>query len=295
MKNKLLLVIGVIFLFFALGLNPFFIVDQREKAIVLAFGKPVKFKDGDGTVSFISKPGLKLKIPFVHEVKYFDARVLNFEATDKEVLDKEKKTLTVNAFAKYRIIDPLKFYERVTNIEGINRNLDKIFEASLRDAIGAVPLSKLLTEVRKDIMDQINNDVSTRAADFGIEVLDVRIVRADLPLENSNAIYKRMYAERNKEAREYRAQGEEEANKIRSEADKEATVLIAEAEKEAQTVRGEGDGEAIKIFASAFNRDPDFYAFYRSMNAYKATIKKEDTRVILSPDSEFMRYFDTLK
>ena len=274
-----------------LAYNSLFIVQQTEQAIVLEFGKPVKFKDGDKEVSFINTPGLKFKLPFIQDVVLFDARVLHFDATDKEVLDSEKKTLTVNAFAKYRITDPLTFYEKVTNQRGINSKLDKIFEASLRDAIGTQPLQKLLTEIRKEIMHRIQEDVSAKAADFGVEIFDVRIVRADLPEKNSGAIFKRMFADRNKEAREYRAQGKEEGQIIISTAEKEATIIEANAERDAQIIRGEGDAKATKIFADAFGRDPEFFKFYRSMQAYKKSINKENTRMILSPESEFLEYF----
>jgi membrane protease subunit HflC len=291
-KRIIWVVFGVVGLLVLL--NSFFVITQTQQAIVLEFGKPVKFKDGDKTVNFINTPGLKLKVPFIQDVKYFDTRILNFEATDKEVLDLEKKTLTVNAFAKYKIVDPLRFYEKVTDIRGISNNLDKIFEASLRDAIGSIPLSKLLTEARKDVMGQIKGDVSRKARDFGIEVFDVRIVRADLPTENSNAIYKRMYAERNKEAREYRAQGEEEARILRSKADKEVTVILADSGREAQIIKGQGDATAIKTFGAAFSKDREFYQFYRTMQAYRNSIKGENTKMVLSPDSDFLKYFDTV-
>lgn len=276
------------------ALNSFFVVSQTQRAIVLEFGKPVTFNDNGSDLGFIDSPGLKFKIPFIQEVKYFDTRILNFEATDKDVLDLEKKTLTVNAFAKYKIFDPLRFYEKVTDIRGINNSLDKIFEASLRDAIGSIPLSKLLTEARKDVIGQIKRSVSRKAEDFGIAVFDVRIVRADLPPENSNAIYKRMYAERNKEAREYRAQGQEEASILKSTADKKVTIIIAEAEKQAQITKGQGDAIAIKTFGSAFSKDKEFYQFYRTMEAYKSSINGKNTKMVLSPDSDFLKYFEKL-
>jgi membrane protease subunit HflC len=271
--------------------NSLFVVGQTQQAIVIEFGRPVKFKDGDKEVSYINTPGLKMKIPFIQDVVYFDNRILDFEATDKETFDSEKKTLTVNAFAKYRIIDPLAFYEKVTDIAGINSKLDKIFEASLRDTIGEVPLKAMLTDQRKEIMHKIQESVSTKAADFGVEIKDVRIVRADLPRENSEAIFKRMFADRNKEAREYRAQGKEQSKIIISTAMKEATIIKANAEKESQTIRGDGDALASRIFAEAFSKDTDFYQFYRTMQAYRRGIKKEDTRAMLSSDSEFMKYF----
>ncbi|MCE3232834.1 MAG: hflC [Rickettsiaceae bacterium] len=292
-NNKVWIIEGVVVLL--LLANSLFIVPQTKQAIVLQFGKPVKFKDGEKEVSFINTPGLKMKVPFIQNVVFFDSRVLNFEATDKEVLDLEKKALTVNAFAKYKITDPLTFYEKVTNKAGIDNRLDKIFEASLRDAIGSEPLKSLLTGTRKDIMKTIQTDVSNKAKDFGIEIFDVRIVRADLPKENSEAIFKRMFTDRNKEAREYRAQGKEQAQIIVSTAEKEATIIQANAEKEAQIIKGEGDATASKTFADAFSRDPEFYDFYRAMQAYRKSINKDNTRMVLSPDSEFMNYFKNSK
>lgn len=289
--NKKPVIIGIAAVLLLL-VNSLFVVGQTEQAIVLEFGKPVKFKDGDKEVSYINTPGLKMKVPFIQDVVYFDNRILNFEATDKEILDSENKTLTVNAFAKYKIVNPLTFYEKVTNQRGIDNKLDKIFEASLRDAIGEAPLKALLTEERKVIMEKIRDSISARSRDFGIEIFDVRIVRADLPEENSNAIFKRMYADRSKEAREYRAQGKEQAQIIISTAEKDATVIKANAEKQSQIIRGEGDGIATKIYSEAFQRDPEFFEFYRAMAAYKKSLKKEDTNMILSPKSNFLKYFD---
>ncbi|MDB2415268.1 protease modulator HflC [Rickettsiales bacterium] len=292
-NSKFIIILAIAGIF--LLLNSVFIVKQTEQAIVLEFGKPVQFKDGDKVVSYINSPGLKFKVPFIQDVVFFDNRVLNFRAADKEILDVEQKTLTVNAFAKYKITDPLKFYETVTDERGIDRGLDKIFEASLRDNIGSIPLKKLLTEVRKDVMVSLKEDVRKKAESFGIKVFDVRIVRADLPKENSDAIFKRMYSDRDKEARESRAQGKEEAKIIVATAQKESTVIRANASRDSNIIRGDGEAKATKIFADAFNRDPDFYSFYRSMQAYKQTMKdSEKTRVILSPDSDFMRYFGSI-
>lgn len=288
-QNKIWIIIAVLG-GLVIILNSLFVVRQMEQVVVLQFGKPVQYKDKDVWVDYIKEPGLHFKIPFIQDVLYFDNRILDFEATDKEVLDLEKKALTVNAFAKYKIVDPLIFYEKVTDGNGINIRLDQIFEASLRDAIGSVPLRHLLTEGRKEVMQRIRQDVSKKASDFGIEVLDVRIVRSDLPKENSDSIYKRMYADRNKEAREYRAQGEEQSRIIRSQADKEVKIMMAEARKRAQIIRGEGDAEATKIYAEAFNKDPKFFDFYRTMQSYRLTLKKENTKMVLSPDSEFLQY-----
>lgn len=292
MDKKILIILaaGVV----TLVLNSFYIVNQTEQVIVLQLGKPISFTDGGQTVSYINKPGLKVKVPFIQNIVRFDSRILYFEATDKEVLDSESKTLTVNAFARYRITNPLTFYEKVTDQSGMDAKLDKIFEASLRDAIGQAPLKTLLTGNRKDVMKMIQDNVSKKAADFGIKISDVRIVRADLPKENSEAIFKRMYTDRNKEAREYRAQGQEQAQIIVSTARKEATILKANAERDAQIIRGEGDAKATKIFADAFGRDPDFFDFYRTMQAYKSSINKDSTRMVLSPDSEFLGYFGNI-
>lgn len=291
-NKKLIAIIAGAIIAAVLLFNSIFIVYQTQQAIVLQFGKPVTFKDGDKEVSYINTPGLKMKVPFIQDVVFFDARILNFEATDKEVLDLEKKALTVNAFAKYKITNPLLFYEKVTDQRGIESRLDKIFEASLRDAIGSAPLKALLTGSRQKIMKTIHDDVSKKASGFGIEILDVRIVRADLPKENSEAIFKRMFADRNKEAREYRAQGKEQAQILVSKAQKESTVIVANAERDAQIIRGEGDAIAAKTFADAFNRDPEFFNFYRSMQAYRKSISKDNTRMVVSPNSDFMKYFN---
>ncbi len=279
---------GLIFL----ALNSFFIVNQTEQAIVLQFGKPVKFKDGENQVEYINTPGLKFKIPFIQKIIFFDNRMLNFEAADKEVLDVEKKALNVNAFAKYKIIDPLTFYEKVTDEDGINIRMNQIFEASLRDAIGSVPLKQMLTAGRKGVMKKVKEDISKKAKDFGIEVYDVRIVRSDLPKENSDSIYKRMYADRDKEAREYRAQGEEEANVIRATADKQVKIILAEANKNAKIIRGKGEAKATEIYSESFGQDPSFFKFYRTMEAYKKTFNKENTKMVLSPNSDFLQYLN---
>ena len=273
------------------GLNSFFIVEQRQTAVVVQLGKPITFTKNGQEVRFINNPGLKFKLPFIQKVYFFDARLLNFEATDKEVYDSENKTLTVNAFARYKIVDPLTFHVKVINQQGLDKTFKKIFEASLLNAIGKVPLKALLTDARKEVMQNIKDDVTSKASDFGIEVEDVRIVRADLPKENSEAIFKRMFTDRNKEAREYRAQGKEQAQVIISTAEKEATIIDANAQKEDKIMRGTGDAIATKVFAQAFNKDPEFYSFYRSMQAYKSTINKDNTSMVLSPDSEFLSYF----
>jgi len=287
--KKVLIIIAVVAV--VLLKESFFIVNQTEQVIVLQFGKPVTYNDNGERVSYINKPGLKLKIPFIQKVVSFDTRILYFDATDKEILDSKNKTLTVSAFARYRITNPLTFYEKVTDQRGLNSKLDKIFEASLRDAIGKKPLKTLLTEDRKEVMKSIEDNVSEEASDFGVVIEDVRIVRADLPKENSDSIFKRMYNDRSLEARDYRAVGRKDAQIIISTAEKDATIRIANAHRDSEIIRGEGDGKATKIFADAFNRDPEFFGFYRTMQAYKESINKDSTSMVLSPDSEFLGYF----
>ena len=249
-----ILIIFAIFIIILL-FDSFYVIEQREQAIVLQFGKPVTFKIDGQEINNISEPGLKFKLPFIQEVKKFNKRILTFEATDKEVLDIDKKNLTVNAFAKYQIIDPLKFYQKVTDISGIKDKLDRIFEAALRDEIGEIPLSNLLTKERTEIMSSVLSSIAESSKDFGITIFDVRIIRADLPTENSEAIYKRMRAEREKEAREYRAEGEEKGQIIRSTADKTARITIAKAKEESLKIKGTADATAAKIYADAFNQD----------------------------------------
>lgn len=302
MSKKLVILICVLFISAILLSQSLFILDQREQAIVLQFGKPVEFTTLDGgTFAFIDKPGLKIKMPFIQEVKRFDKRTLNFEATDKEVLDLEKKNLKVNAFAKYLITNPLVFYQRVTDASGFDRKMDRIFEAALRDAIGKVPLEKLLTKDRAIVMNEIkslikeNAELSEGNEGFGVKILDVRIVRTDLPDENSKSIYDRMRAEREREATAYRATGTERAKKITSTADKEVRIKLAKANETALITRGEGEAEAAKIYADAYNQDPEFFEFYRSMQAIETSLADNNTKLILSPESDLLQYLKNAK
>lgn len=266
-----------------LALTSVFIVEQRQQALVLQFGEVTRV---------IKEPGLKFKVPFIQKVSLFDNRVLNLSADEKEVIAKDQKRLIVTSFAKYRITNPLKFYQTVRDEAGVRSRLNSILDSSLRQILGEVPLATLLTGERSVIMKNIQQLVNTQSADFGIDVIDVRIMRADLPKENSEAIYRRMQTEREKEAKQFRAEGAEVAQQIKSRADKEAKILLAESQLKAQVTRGEGDGISSKIFADAFNQDPEFFNFYRSMQAYRTTLKKGDTTMVLSPDSEFLRFFN---
>lgn len=278
--------------------NAFFIVGQTEQALVLQFGKPVRV---------VEKPGLQFKTPFLQNVEYYDKRLLDFDAESKEVIAADQKRLIVDAFVRYRITDPLRFKQAVADERTMRSRLNSILESSLRQVLGSVPLSAVISEKRSEIMDNIRTLVNQQATSthlqptpenkdavrgFGIEVVDVRIKRADLPPANSEGIYKRMQTEREREAKEFRARGAEEAQKIRSQADKERTILLAEAKKTAETTRGEGEGLATKIFADAFGQDEDFFAFYRTMQAYKKTLLGKDTTMIMSPDNEFLKMLE---
>jgi membrane protease subunit HflC len=260
----------------------FFIVHQNEQAIVLEFGKPVRI---------IDKPGLHWKIPVVQNVEYFDKRILDLDTQPQEVTASDQKRLTVDAFTRYRIIDPLKFYQAVRTEANVRRTLGPIVDSALRRNLGNVTFQDVVRDKREELMSRIARQVNDEGKDLGLEVVDVRIKRADLPAQNSKSVFGRMRAEREREAAEFRATGEAEANRIRATAEREATIIKAEANSKAEQIRGEGDAERNRIFNDAFGRDPEFFAFYRSMQAYEAGMSSKDTRMLLSPDSEFFRFF----
>jgi modulator of FtsH protease HflC len=278
MKKAVFATLILAFLLF----NSLFILDQREQAILMQFGEAVKT---------FEEPGLKFKAPFIQNIMFFEKRVLNLFAEEKEVIAKDQKRLIVNAYAKYVIKDPLAFFKTVRDEAGARSRLNSVLDSSLRQTIADVPLASLLTVERADIMAKISQLVNNQVKGFGIDVIDVRIMRADLPKENSDAIYKRMQTDREKEAKEFRAQGAEEAQIIKAKADKERTIILADADKQSQTLMGEGDSIASLTYANAYGRDTDFFAFFRTMQAYESAIKKDNTTVIMSPDSEFLRYF----
>lgn len=261
----------------------FFIVHQNEQVLVLEFGKPKRV---------ISEPGLHWKIPVVESVDYFDKRILDLDTQPQEVTASDQKRIVVDAFARYRITDPLRFYQSVRDERMVRSRLGPIIESSMRRVLGSTTFQDLVRDKREELMKRIAAQVNAEGKDFGLEVVDVRIKRADLPEQNSKNIFDRMRAERQREAAEFRAEGAAQANRIRATADREATVIKAEATKKGEILRGEGEGERNRIFAEAFGRDPDFFGFYRSMQAYEAGIKPGDTRMLLSPDSEFFRYFN---
>ena len=259
-----------------------FIVQEINQAIVLQFGDPKKI---------ISKAGLNFKLPFIQNAVFLDKRILNLDNAPQEVIAADQKRLIVDAIARFKIVDPLKFYISVGNERVARSRLSTIINSRIRGVLGTQELATLLSTDRAKQMSIIQNDVNTEAKTLGIQIVDVRIKRADLPPANSDAIYKRMQTEREREAKEFRAQGAEIAQKIRSTADKDVTVLIANANKKSEIMKGEGDGRRNKIFADAFGRDPQFFAFYRAMQAYETALIGGETSLVLSPDSEFFKFF----
>ena len=263
-----------------------FIVKAVNQAIVLQFGDPKKI---------ILKPGINFKLPFIQNVVYLDKRILNLDTPPEEVIASDQKRLIVDAFARFQIIDPLKFYISVGNERVARSRLSTIINSRIRNVLGQQELQTLLSQDRTKQMALIQEGVNNEAENFGIKIVDVRIKRADLPQANSDAIYRRMQTEREREAKEFRAKGAEMAVTITSTADKEVTVILADAEKKSQIMKGEGDGARNKIFADAFGQDPQFFAFYRAMQAYEKALIGGETSLILSPDSEFFKFFGDIK
>ena len=263
-----------------------FIVKEVNQAIVLQFGDPKRI---------ISNPGLNFKIPFIQNVVFLDKRILNLDTPPEEVIASDQKRLIVDAFARFQIVDPLKFYISVGNERVARSRLATIINSRIRNVLGKQELQTLLSEDRSKQMSLIQEGVNNEAENFGIKIVDVRIKRADLPQANSNAIFRRMQTEREREAKEFRARGAEMAVTITSTADKDVTVILADAQKKSEIMKGEGDGARNKIFADAYGQDPEFFAFYRSMQAYERSLIGGETSLILSPDSEFFKFFGNIK
>jgi membrane protease subunit HflC len=279
MRKIILPIIGVLALtaFFSI-----FIVKEVNQAIVLQFGDPKRI---------LLKPGLNFKLPFIQNVVFLDKRILNLDAPPEEVIASDQKRLIVDAFARFQIVDPLKFYISVGDERVARSRLSTIINSRIRNVLGQEELQTLLSKDRSKQMELIKVGVNTEAENFGISIVDVRIKRADLPQANSDAIYRRMQTEREREAKEFRAKGAEMAVTITSTADKEVTVILADAQKQSEIMKGEGDGERNKIFAEAFGQDPEFFSFYRSMQSYGKAFTAGETSMILSPDSEFFKFF----
>ena len=283
MKKIILPIIAVIF---ATAFFSIFIVKEVNQAIVLQFGDPKRI---------ITKPGLNFKLPFIQNVVFLDKRILNLDTPPEEVIASDQKRLIVDAFARFQIVDPLKFYISVGNERVARSRLSTIINSRIRNVLGQQELQTLLSEDRTKQMALIQEGVNTEAENFGIKIVDVRIKRADLPQANSDAIFRRMQTEREREAKEFRARGAEMAVTITSTADKEVTVILADAQKKSEIMKGEGDGQRNKIFANAFGQDPEFFAFYRAMQAYEKALIGGETSLILSPDSEFFKFFGNIK
>ena len=279
----LLTIIAVLLVVFATG--AMFQVQQTEQALVLRFGAPVS---GRG---LITEPGLHFKIPLIESVVKIDNRILALESPKQEVLASDNQRIDVDAFVRYRIVDPLKFYQAAGSIPIANNLLASVLNSSVRRVLGEANQQQIVRDERAALMVKIKNLVNPESQRFGVEIVDARLRRADLPREISEKVFSRMVSERQREANEYRAQGNEQYQKITSRADRDAIVLKAEAQQAADTIRGQGDAERNRIFAEAFGRDPDFFAFYRSMQAYDQALKPADTRFVTSPSSDFFKYF----
>jgi modulator of FtsH protease HflC len=259
-----------------------FTVYQTRQALVVRLGNPVRV---------ITEPGLHVKVPFFDSVIHIDKRILDLENPAQEVIASDQKRLVVDAFARYRTKEPLKFYQSVGNVEGANSRLSTLLNSALRRVLGEATLTQVVRDQREQLMNRVREQLEAEAQAFGISVVDVRIRRADLPEQNSQAVYQRMITERQREAQEFRSLGTQRAQEIRAKADRDVTVLLADAQSKGEQIRGEGDGERNRIFADAFGRDPEFFSFYRSMQAYEAGLRSNDTRMLLKPDSDFFRYF----
>lgn len=283
--NRTLAILGVAVI--AIGfvaLNSLFVVSQTQQALVIQLGEPRRV---------IQEPGLNVKIPFIQDAVYLERRALDVDPPKQQVILSDQKRLDVDSYARYRIVDPLLFFQAVRTEREARARLSSIINSSLRRVLGNQTLFNVLSDKRVGIMTDIRQEVNGPAERLGIEIIEVRIRRADYPDATRENIYNRMKSEREREAREFRAQGFEQAQKIRADADKQRTIIVAEAQKQAETLRGQGDGEAIKVYADAFGKDVQFFSFYRSMQAYRSAITESDT-MVLSPQSDFFRYFGSM-
>jgi modulator of FtsH protease HflC len=272
----------VLFVVLIVAYSSVFTVQQTEQALVVRLGKPV---------GVVTEPGLHFKAPFIDSVISIDNRILDLENPSQEIIAFDRRRLVVDAFARYRIKDPLRFYTSVGSIQAANLQLTTLLNAALRRVLGEATFIQIVRDEREVLMGRIRDQLDREADGYGIQVVDVRIRRADLPEQNSQAVYQRMQTERQREAAEFRAQGGQKAQEIRSNADREATVIVAEANSTAEQMRGEGDAERNRLFAEAYGKDPEFFAFYRSMSAYETGLRNSDTRFLLQPDNDFFRFF----
>ena len=282
MKKRFVILIGIVFFLTILAYNSLFFVEQRVQTLILQFGEPIRV---------IQEPGLNFKIPLAQNIVKFDKRILLFDNNSEEIIAADKKRLIVDAFVRYKIIDPLKFYQTVRFETALNNRLGSVVNNSLREVLGKVPLEAVISDRRELLMKEVSELVSLRATQFGISIEEVRIKKADLPSENSEAIYRRMQTERQQEAAQIRAVGNEKARFITAESEKQKTVLLAEAQRDSDILRGQGEAKKNRIMGKAFSQDPDFFAFYRAMQAYSKALSEGDTTMVLSPKSDFFEYF----
>ena len=279
-QNILIAILVVAGLLYALGINPIFIVDITETVFVTRLQKPLRD---------ITKPGLYFKVPFVDEVRRFDKRLLDYDRTPQDVITRDKKTMQIDNFAKWRIVDPTKVFQRFGSQAQAKLRLHDWIYSELRVELGRHDLSEIVSEKRSDIMKIVTERANKKSVPEGIQIVDVRIKRADLPEQNERAVFQRMQAEREREAKQYRAQGAEEAQKIRSEAEKDREILLAQAYKTSEELKGGGDAKAFKVYAAAYRKGPKFFAFTRSMEAYKKSFGENST-IVMGPDSEFFKF-----
>lgn len=279
----LLVLLGIVAI---VATNTLFIVRETEQAMVLAFGK---------IESLVAEPGLHAKLPFIQQVMFFDKRILETDSPVEEVQAGDKKRVVVDSFTRWRIIDAKSFFEKVRNENVARQRLNTIVNSNIRRALGDVPLNDMITDQREEVMSNILEGARIEAKAFGIEIVDVRIKRADLPQRNSKAVFQRMHTEREKEAKEIRAKGAEDAQVIRASAEKKRTIILAEANRDAEKLRGQGDGEAIRVLAVSTNQDPEFYSFIRSLEAYEKSMKDQDTLMVLDPSVKFFKHFGGAK
>ena len=282
MKKRFVILLSFLIVLTVVAYNSLFFVEQRVQSLILQFGEPIRV---------IKEPGLNFKIPLAQNIVKFDKRILLFDNSAEEIIAADKKRLIVDAFVRYKIIDPLKFYQTVRFEAALNNRLGSVVNNSLRAVLGKVPLEAVISDRRELLMQEVSELVSFRATQFGISIEEVRIKKADLPSENSEAIYRRMQTERQQEAAQIRAVGNEKARFITAESEKQKTVLLAEAQRDSDILRGQGDAKKNKILGKAFNQDPDFFAFYRAMQAYSKALTEGDTTMVLSPKSDFFEFF----
>lgn len=278
LRNTLLVILAI---FLITGYNALFIVQQYEKALVLELGKPIR----------VEGPGLHFKLPFVQDIVYVDGRILNLDAPPQEAPTSDQKQVIVESFVKFRIVDPLKFYQTMQTIEQAQQRLGSVVNSSVRNLLGQVPLETILTDKRSQLMEQVKLLVDTEVGQFGIKIIDVRIKRMDLPEENSQAVFRRMQTQRKQEASRFRAEGERDALSIRSEGDKQKVLILANAQKQSDILRGTGDAEAAGIYSDAYAKNPQFFEFYRSLQSLRTSLTTDTTTFIGAPTGDFFRFF----